>query len=100
MEGLRGFVSDLLESDGLPSEVVMVIDYNEELFRRTAAAFVTTFVVENVPTKGLFEAGKSGVVASSGEVIAFSDNDGFADPPWLKGLTKPLVDWLVCGTGG
>ena len=84
----------------LPSEVVMVIDYNEELFRRAAAAFGATIVVKNVSTKGLSGARNSGVVASSGEVVAFLDDDAFADPTWLEKLTKPLVDPLVCGTGG
>ena len=83
-----------------PIEIIVVIDYNDELFHRATAAFGTAIVVKNVSTKGLSGARNCGVAASSSEVVAFLDDDALADPTWLEELTKPLVDPLVCGTGG
>lgn len=97
---LEASVQSCFNQTERPSEIVVVIDYNEELFRRSTAAFGGARVVNNVSTKGLSGARNSGVAASSGEVVAFLDDDAFADPTWLEELTKPLVDPFVCGTGG
>jgi GT2 family glycosyltransferase len=97
---LEASVQSCFDQTEPPSEIVVVIDYNDELFDRARAAFGTGNVVKNSSAKGLSGARNSGVAASSGEVVAFLDDDAFADPTWLEELTKPLINPLVCGTGG
>src|ERR1035437_1638460 len=91
---LEAAVQSCFDQTEPPSEVVIVIDYNDELFHQATAAFGAAIVIKNVSSKGLSGA------RNSGEVVAFLDDDAFAEPTWLEEITRPLVDPLVCGTGG
>jgi len=83
-----------------PDEVILVTDYNEELYERATSEFSKVRVVANVMTKGLSGARNSGVMVSSGDVVAFLDDDAHGDHQWLEKLTEPFSDPLVVGTGG
>ena len=83
-----------------PSEVIVVIDYNDELAQRSRESFPHVRVIDNHLTKGLSGARNSGVLAATGDVIAFLDDDAYADPAWLERLTAPLSDDDVAGAGG
>jgi glycosyltransferase involved in cell wall biosynthesis len=84
----------------VPDEVVVVVDHNEELFQRATASFPSARVLRNRSTKGLSGARNTGVAATSGEAIAFLDDDACADPDWLAQLCEPLKDEDVAGVGG
>lgn len=99
-QSLKSSVQSCIDQTEPPKEIVLVIDYNDELFHRAKEEFSVATVVENVSAKGLSGARNSGVAVSSGEIVAFLDDDAFAEPNWLEELTKPLIDPLVCGTGG
>lgn len=83
-----------------PSEVIVVIDYNDELLLRSAKEFPAATVVPNRSTKGLSGARNTGVVSATGDIVAFLDDDAYAEPAWLEELTKPLSDPNIVGTGG
>jgi GT2 family glycosyltransferase len=85
-----------------PDEVVIVIDYNEELYRRAALELSgpRILVLSNGSTKGLSGARNTGVAMSSGDVVAFLDDDAYAEPDWLEKLVGPLADPTVVGVGG
>jgi len=83
-----------------PDEIILVIDYNEELRERAAAEFPDVRVIANDMTKGLSGARNTGVIASSGDVLAFLDDDAFAETEWLENLAKAFEDPLVAGSGG
>lgn len=83
-----------------PDEIVVVIDHNEELRSRATLEFTDALVVTNHSTKGLSGARNSGIASSSGDVIAFLDDDAFAEPDWLERLMMPLRDPSVAGVGG
>ena len=81
-------------------EVILVVDYNDELFGRATDEFSTTRVLANSGTKGLSGARNTGVAASVGDVVVFLDDDAFAEAEWLESLTSPFNDPSVCGVGG
>ena len=84
----------------LPDQVVVVIDHNDELYERAAATFTTARVIKNRSTKGLSGARNTGVAATTGDAVAFLDDDACADPDWLAQLCAPLKDEEVAGVGG
>lgn len=81
-------------------EIVVVVDYNDDLLRRATAEFTNASVVANRSTKGLSGARNTGVVSSNGDVVAFLDDDAYAEDEWLEELVKPLVDPAIAGVGG
>jgi len=83
-----------------PAEIIVVVDYNEELQERARREFLDAIVIPNHLTKGLSGARNSGVLVSKGDVLVFLDDDAYAEPTWLERLTKPFEDPRVAGTGG
>jgi hypothetical protein len=83
-----------------PSEIIVVIDYNEELRVRATQEFTSVYVVANESTKGVSGARNTGVAASSGDIVAFLDDDAYADSDWLEQLTLPMTNPDVAGVGG
>jgi len=81
-------------------EIIVVIDHNDQLRVRAEDEFADVLVISNESARGLSGARNTGVAHSTGDVIAFLDDDAFADPDWLEHLTVPMADTLVAGTGG
>ncbi len=83
-----------------PGEVIVVIDHNDDLLDRARRELGGVRVLASTSTPGLSGARNCGVRAAKGAVVAFLDDDAFADRAWLEHLTAPLVDPLVAGVGG
>jgi glycosyltransferase involved in cell wall biosynthesis len=99
-DDLVAAVDSCISQSARPDEIVVVIDYNDQLLARAQREFVDVTVVANVATKGLSGARNTGVATSSGDVIAFIDDDAFAEPQWLEELTLPMTDSSIAGVGG
>ena len=97
---LVGAVDSCSHQSRAPDEVVLVIDYNEELFARAVAEFPHVRVIANTMSKGLSGARNTGVVASTGDVLVFLDDDAYGEERWLEKLIEPFEDPLVAGCGG
>lgn len=98
----RAIISALAQQ---PSEVIVVIDYNEELLARVDAELVPLSsgllrVVANTEAKGLSGARNVGIAMSTTEVVAFLDDDAEAGSGWLAALNAPFVDAAVVSVGG
>ena len=79
---------------------VLVVD-NAPLSKATreiAAKFAVGYVVEPVP--GLSRARNCGAQASTGDIIAYLDDDGLADAGWLRALVREFEDPAVAAVGG
>ena len=83
-----------------PHQVVLAIDHNPSLFARARSQFSTAIVVENTQERGLNGARNTGVTVSTGDIIAFLDDDAIAEPDWLKQLQSAYSSSEIVGVGG
>ncbi|HEX4223713.1 MAG TPA: glycosyltransferase, partial [Pseudonocardiaceae bacterium] len=84
-----------------PAEVLVVIDHNPELATRLRSHVDSSVTVtENTRQRGLSGARNTALPQVKGEVIAFLDDDAYAEPGWLAALTAPFADPGVYAVGG
>ncbi|WP_264070902.1 glycosyltransferase family 2 protein [Mycolicibacterium komossense] len=83
-----------------PERILVVVDYNRELFDRLRSALPTVTVVENRHQKGLSGGKDTGVELTTSDVVAFLDDDAVAHPDWLGSLLAAYVDEQIAGVGG
>jgi glycosyltransferase involved in cell wall biosynthesis len=81
-------------------EIIQVIDNNPALASRVRTQFSGLTVIENHGPRGLSHARNLGIEHSSGDIIAFIDDDAIADKDWLFHLTQGYNDEQVVGVGG
>src|SRR5205085_5035047 len=80
-------------------EVVVVDDGSTDDTRAILARFPGVRAVHQ-PNRGLSTARNVGLQAATGEVIAYTDSDCFADPDWLTHLVHQLQRTGAAGVGG
>jgi cellulose synthase/poly-beta-1,6-N-acetylglucosamine synthase-like glycosyltransferase len=83
-----------------PRYEVIVVDNTsgDENVHRLAEAAEAHWVVE--PTIGLSRARNTGARAARGELVAFIDDDAFAEPAWLRTHAAAFRDGSVAATTG
>lgn len=93
-------INSLLNQTVKPDEIILVLDPVEDLIK---------FYKEKVPNEvrvvassgfGLSNARNTGIMNASGDIIAFIDDDAWADRYWLERLTVNYRDRNVWGVGG
>lgn len=94
--GLAGIARQTLPAH----EVLLVIDYNEELLKRAKDHFPGVRVVPNVRAKGLSGARNTAIDLATGDVVAFLDDDATPADDWLELLAAPYADATVLAVGG
>jgi cellulose synthase/poly-beta-1,6-N-acetylglucosamine synthase-like glycosyltransferase len=99
-EQLVAAVKSCVDQSLSPHEIVLVIDHNDELLERSVREITNANVVPNRSTKGLSGARNTGVAASTGDIVAFLDDDAYADTTWLENMSLPFRDHSVAGVGG
>jgi glycosyltransferase involved in cell wall biosynthesis len=81
---IRDAIASLCQQSQLSDQIVLVIDHNEELPAcATSALPKGMLVVANQEARGLSGGRKAGVVAATGDLIAFIDDDAVIDASWL-----------------
>jgi glucosyl-dolichyl phosphate glucuronosyltransferase len=91
-----------------PVEIILCIDHNEELLRRSEQHFVwgrpagaiPLTVVANKYDGHLGSARNTAAEMASGEVLAFLDDDAAAAADWLEQLIAPYNNPRVAAVGG
>lgn len=83
-----------------PKEIILVLDPGDELaefYRSQIPEFVKILISER---KGLSSARNTGVNHSTGEIVAFIDDDAMADKKWIEQLAPVYDEFEVVGVGG
>ena len=80
-------------------QVLVVIDHDEPLYER-AQAELPARVVRNAEAQGLSGARNTGVGLVDADVVAFLDDDAYAEPDWLRRLLEPYQERDVLAVGG
>jgi glucosyl-dolichyl phosphate glucuronosyltransferase len=83
-----------------PHQIVLAIDHNPALRTRACDKFPEATIVENVQERGLNGARNSGVAATTGDIVAFLDDDAIAQSDWLEQLLSTYASEEIVGVGG
>lgn len=82
-------------------ELIVVIDYNEQLFTTIGERYAgRACVIENRCAQGLSGARNTGVAAATRDVVAFVDDDARIAPGWVEAMCRGYEQPQVAGIGG
>ena len=101
--GLERLLSSLLDQCRAPSFDVLVVDNDparsaEAVIRRYADRLAITYAVETKP--GVSSVRNRCVALSRAPLIAFIDDDEWAEPEWLAALHEKMTDPVVAAAVG
>ena len=105
---LKQSVASVEAQTSPPIEIVVCIDHNEELLRKSEEYFgkerpaeaMPLIVLANKYNGRLGAARNTAAEVASGEVLAFLDDDAAAAADWLERLIAPYDDERVGAVGG
>jgi len=83
-----------------PDQIILVVDYNNELFNKAKQQFKHIDVIENSNKKGLSGTRNTAIRFADTDIVAFLDDDASADRTWLSFLLEPFSNPKVLATGG
>ena len=93
-------ISSLRKQTHPPLEILLVLDPLEGLVHFYRSRLPASVKIIISPRIGLSHARNAGARAASGSIIAFIDDDAYADEDWLLNLVKNYEDPDVMGVGG
>lgn len=95
---IRGCLDALFEVDYPNFEVIVVDDGSTDAAAQIAEKY--PFRVISTPNRGLSSARNTGMLAATGEIVAYIDDDAFPDPHWLQYLAHSFTNTDHAGIGG
>ena len=81
-------------------EVVVVNGPSSDDTETVIAEFGEHIKVGRTPNRNLSESRNIGIALAAGEIVAFIDDDAYADPAWLDRLVAGYDDGEIAGVGG
>lgn len=113
LEYLEKCVHSLLNQSCKPKELIIIDDASKDeidilkmlenvsssLNKSKYKEYVDVILLRNKKRQGVVKSRNLGIIASSGEVVAFLDDDSYANKDWIKNLAKNY-DKSVAGVGG
>ncbi len=96
-------VDSVLAQEHPVDEVLLVIDDSDELFETAVSYYAAgTYpkVMRNNFTRGLSGARNTGLLAASSDVVAFLDDDAWAESTWSRAMVAHYAAPDVEGVGG
>src|SRR5260370_978318 len=99
-EKLRRCLQALQELDPSPVEIIVVDNAPEERRTLNVVEEFTGVVYRRERALGLSRARNSGILRSSGEIVAFTDDDVLVHPRWLLGVWQAFSQDTVFGMAG
>ncbi|MEU0496668.1 glycosyltransferase family 2 protein [Mycobacterium sp. NPDC006124] len=102
-QDLRASVDSVLAQEWPVDEVLLVIDYNDQLFEAAVdhyGADPRVKVLRNDAGRGLSGARNTGLQAATSDVVAFLDDDARAESSWSRAMVGHYGVEDVAGVGG
>ncbi len=99
-ERLVAAVRSLQNQTVRPAEIVIAVDHNPRLLERVRHELPEVIAVDSTRQRGAGGARNAGVAASTGQILAFIDDDAQAAPDWLERLLPAFAQPNVLGCGG
>lgn len=102
-EDILAAVASVRAQSHTAHETLLVVDHNTPLLDRLAKEFKETQgvrVLANAGPRGLSAGRNTGIAESSGEIIAFLDDDAVAERDWLRHFAAGYEDPRVLAVGG
>lgn len=101
-------VDSVREQSRTPAEVIVCVDHNDSLLARCQKQWAAQAGDSSVPVEVLANkyqgrlgsARNTAAEVARGDIVAFLDDDAWADPDWLDRLVSPYLDPFVVAVGG
>lgn len=96
-------VASVREQSHKAHETLLVVDHNTPLLDRLTREYKETNevrVLANAGPRGLSAGRNTGIAGSTGEIIAFLDDDAVAERDWLRHFAEAYTDPAVFAVGG
>jgi GT2 family glycosyltransferase len=97
---LKACLDSLLRLDYPDYEVILVDDGSTDTTQQLASTYTKVRYLRHEKNLGLSAARNTGIRASTGEIVAFTDSDCRADEDWLYYLIGDLLNADFGGIGG
>lgn len=97
---LRSCLESLSRLNYPDYEIILVDDGSSDTTQQIAAKFPNVLNLKHERNLGLSVARNTGILAATGEIVAFTDSDCRADVDWLYYLVGDLLDSEFAGIGG
>lgn len=98
---VRTCLEHLAAQSVAPAEVLVVDSSTDRRTADVVRAFEAVAYLRNELGLGHMATSRAlGVAASTADVVAFIDDDAYAEPAWLERLLRPYADPLVGAVGG
>jgi len=100
LDDVRKCVTSLKNQTVKPMEIILVLDPVDDLVSFYEREMDDTIITAKSNGFGLSNARNKGIEVSSGDILAFIDDDAWADEKWLENLLKNFEGEEVWVVGG